>query len=415
MNNYMTFEQGEINKIGQRLITWLNGAAEAANIGILVQALGGWFPTFAAFVAATPLTYLMLIGDPAIYFLRSLSCVVKFIGKKLFGLQFEEEKHGPLHPGYTAANVLTLCCFILAIALFCGAFIAPPVGITLAWAIGLLGRSCQGYFDYYYPEQQALKKLTDLECPETGFSVNLVRGITEQQKREAARAHTPLVAKLKDCFIIYGENGDGSWTEKEFTCSSLPREEFDNLNKFFPEKGNADAQTVNALFIKTLKRGHIKQARFQETEQAREEYTNARNSRRLFMAVLFGLALLLLCGSAVAFAPPVLIPILGVVSNLASLGLGIVFCMRGYRGLKEWLQSKKAHPQHKLKHDPRDEGLDIEIEEKPVYNRHHRPPRSPRWWESAFFNQYNYSKRKVPDSTSHTPSESPKVYVYRPS
>ncbi|OGO92673.1 MAG: hypothetical protein A3F10_00505 [Coxiella sp. RIFCSPHIGHO2_12_FULL_42_15] len=60
----------------------------------------------------------------------------------------------------------------------------------------------------------------------------------------------------------------------------------------------------------------------EEKHVIRCEYIAKRNSSYLFKGLLLGLFLLLICGSATAFAPPVIVPILIVISKMASVYLG---------------------------------------------------------------------------------------------
>jgi hypothetical protein len=64
------------------------------------------------------------------------------------------------------------------------------------------------------------------------------------------------------------------------------------------------------------------------TDRLIENYTNKNNSKRLYIILLVGLSLLLICGTAAAFAPPLLAPILFYTSKTASLLLGAIACSR---------------------------------------------------------------------------------------
>jgi hypothetical protein len=57
-------------------------------------------------------------------------------------------------------------------------------------------------------------------------------------------------------------------------------------------------------------------------EKALNEYLELRRAKLFFIALLIGLSLLLICGSAAAFAPPVLVPVLIITSKIASIYLG---------------------------------------------------------------------------------------------
>src|SRR5690606_5047935 len=73
----------------------------------------------------------------------------------------------------------------------------------------------------------------------------------------------------------------------------------------------------------------------QTKDAAYAEYQNVKNGKRLFMGLLVGLAVLLVCGSAAAFAPPALVPILFIASKIASAYLGTIAAGR----FLNWLAS----------------------------------------------------------------------------
>lgn len=220
--------------------------AEAANIGIVLEIVARWLPGFAVLAASGAIAQLMLISDPLIYFFRALIRVTRLVGRTFFKVSFEEEKYATPSEckEHTIGDLVSLSLFSLSIAFFLGA-IAPPIGITLAWTIGLSGLSVAGYFDYYLPEQRSK-----------------------------------------------------SYFEK---CS---QNKFTNSNKL---------------------------------AELKQEYLEKRNSKQLFMALLLGLSLLLICGSAASFASPALAPVLTITSKLASIFLGSIACGRF---LNWWFSSK---------------------------------------------------------------------------
>lgn len=61
-----------------------------------------------------------------------------------------------------------------------------------------------------------------------------------------------------------------------------------------------------------------------QVKEAQEDYQNKKYSRNLYVTILIGLAFLLICGSAAAFAPPALVPILYIASKVASGFLALV-------------------------------------------------------------------------------------------
>ena len=220
-----------------RMITGFSIFAEVANIGIVLEIVARWLPTFAVLASSGPIAYLMLIADPLIYCFRASIRLARLIGRHVFHIAFEEEKHATKKElkQQTIGDIASLVFFSLAITFFLGV-VAPPVGITLAWVMGLMGLGVVGYFDYFLPEKRAKIHF---------------------QSVKNEKKHTP--------------------------------EEFAFLQK---------------------------------------QYVKKRNAMRLYMALLFGLALLLICGSAAAFAPPLLVPILLVTSKVASIFLGAIACGR---------------------------------------------------------------------------------------
>lgn len=231
-------EKRSRNASWQKFVNYLAISAEASNVGIFLEVLGRWIPPVASFVAATPLAYLFLIGDPLIYFFRSLIRLTRLVGKNFFNIEFEEDKNGPPHKLHALGDLLSLSCFSLAVVFFCGALVAPPAGITLAWTMGLLGLGFVSLTDYVWPEKQAYKKYE-----------NLLGG----------------------------------------------------------NEATAEMKKV-----------------------AYDEYTSLKKARQLYLGLIINLGVLLICGSAVAFAPPLLVPFLYVASNTASLVLGAIGCRRFY-------------------------------------------------------------------------------------
>ena len=252
LGNYHFFERKVASKL-RRILSWQKTVtiftllAEAANIGIVLEVAARWLPSFAALAASGPIAQLMIISDPLIYGFRALIRITRLIGRTFFKISFEEEKHATPSESkeHTIGDLVSLSLFSLSIAFFLGA-IAPPIGVTLAWTMGLSGLAVAGYFDYYLPEQRS---------------------------------------------------------------------------KAYFEKRNQNKSTTP-----------------QELAEAKNEYLKKKNSKRLFMALLVGLSLLLICGSASTFASPALAPALAVTSKLASIFLGGIACGR----FLNWWFSGKA-------------------------------------------------------------------------
>lgn len=232
--------------------------AEVANVGIVLVSLSRWFPRITFLLLIPEVAFMILVADPMIYFFRALIRLTRIIGRECFGVKFVEEELGS-HPLQTLGDLAALCFFSLAVALFLGSLIAPPIGITIAWAMGLGGLCVVGYFDYSWPAT-----------------------------------------------LAYAE------------CERLAND---------PEASQEVKDT------------------------AEQDYQAKLNSKRLFMALLLGLSLLLLCGSALAFAPVAIAPILLITSKVASLFLTCIACGRFFN----WCFSSPD-----VKPDPDDEEVELE-------------------------------------------------------
>jgi|GEM_PF-5645690 len=150
----------------QKLVDFFSAAAEASNVGIVLQTAGQWVPAIAGIFAINPLSYLILIPERLIYFFRALAALTKVVGRTFFNIRFREEKIKS-HPLQTVGDLLCVACFALAVAFFVGALVAPPLNITLAWLMGLAGMGCSSYFNYRWPEKQAKLRYEDLGTDES--------------------------------------------------------------------------------------------------------------------------------------------------------------------------------------------------------------------------------------------------------
>lgn len=149
-----------------KLITFFVIMSEASNIGIVIDMASQWYKPILT-VAGGILGSLVYYADPIIYCFKSLVRLTRIVGREVFGVTFEEEKNGA-HKYQTAADVASLTMFGLSIALFIGALIAPPIGITVAWCFALGGLGIGGYFDYSHQEKLAhdkYKRLLDEGAP----------------------------------------------------------------------------------------------------------------------------------------------------------------------------------------------------------------------------------------------------------
>ncbi|HVY53412.1 MAG TPA: hypothetical protein VHA13_02715, partial [Gammaproteobacteria bacterium] len=220
------------NRPWKRIALLFNTCAEISNVGILIQIIAKWIPSFAVLAQSAGFVWLMAIADPMIYFFRSLIRLTRLIGRNFFGIAFEEERdESPRFQKIrTIADLISMSLFVVAILCFAGILIAPPVNLTIAWSVALTGLLPIGFFDYFYP----------------------ARKITKQYNRYKNDIH--IKAETKD--------------------------------------------------------------------RLEAKYIHAQNAKKLYMALLVGLGLLLICGTAAAFAPPLLVPILIITSKIASLFLG---------------------------------------------------------------------------------------------
>lgn len=231
--------------------------AEISNVGIIIEVIAHWSPIFAAMIAFGPVAYLTLIADPLIYFFRALIRLTRIIGTTFFNMQFIDSIH--LTPKerlqQTIGDVLSLVFFILSICFFAG-LMASPIGITIAWTMGLCGLMVVGYTDHHLPQKAAERHLKALK-----LSIS-------------------------------------------------------------PSK--TDINEANA-YNKGL-----------------------RSAKHLYIALLLGLTLLLICGSAAAFAPIAVIPILLTISKIASIYLGIIAVSR----FGCWVYNKSKKPKHSPENIP---------------------------------------------------------------
>lgn len=149
------------NSYLQTIFDVLDKIADFANLSILIQIIGKWVPLVASFAAMGLVSAFLAASDAIIYFFRGLSRLTRIIGREVFEFTFKQENNG-VHPLQTVGDAFSLGFFALAITLFSGVLIASPVGITLAWASGIIALSIVTYFDYVYPAGQAYDKMNNL-------------------------------------------------------------------------------------------------------------------------------------------------------------------------------------------------------------------------------------------------------------
>lgn len=81
---------------------------------------------------------------------------------------------------------------------------------------------------------------------------------------------------------------------------------------------------------------------------SQKNYQYKRNAKNLYVALLIGLALLLICGSAAAFAPPVLASVFTIVSKVASIYLGAIACGRAINWYLEKANKQKEEKKQSI-------------------------------------------------------------------
>ncbi|EKD73415.1 MAG: hypothetical protein ACD_45C00322G0001 [uncultured bacterium] len=188
-----------------------------------------------------------------------------------------DEEKNGTHKWQTAADLTSLGFFAVSVPLFFGLILTGPIGITVGWVSALIGLSIVGYVDYAH---------------------------------QAKLARENYINKHKE-FIVAAN-------EYKKICES-PDEKPD-------AKKHAYEQMVLSRQVKDI---------------AYKEYKTKQYAKRLFMGLLVGLAVLLICGSAALFAPPALAPILFIASKVASGYLGLIAAGRFFN----WARSGKEPQQ----------------------------------------------------------------------
>lgn len=205
--------------------------ADAANTGYLFDALSKWFVALGALAGLGQLIEMLILA------FRSLVRLTKIVGRSI-GVAFPGD-HGPKPDrSQIASDLASVTCFLLALILFSGILIPPPINFTVAWAVGLVGFAIVNYSDFKRPENKAQEK------------------------------HERLL-----------------------------------------QQGSAQ----------------------ENIEAARIAFTQRRAEWRSHTATLIGLTLMLLCGTAALFAPPLLAPVLLFIAQAASIFIILVFLERPYR------------------------------------------------------------------------------------
>lgn len=136
-----------------RALTIFGILSEAANIGIVIEVVAKWWPPLLT-IGMGIFSQIVFFSDPTIYFFKALNRLTRLIGRKFFNIEFAEEKNG-LHPWQTAADILTLTLYSLAIPFFIGAAATGPIGVTIGWSLGLCGLFVVGVVDYRFQKIKA--------------------------------------------------------------------------------------------------------------------------------------------------------------------------------------------------------------------------------------------------------------------
>lgn len=299
-----------------KLIAFFGFNSEVANVGIVVEMVSKWYPPILT-VAHGFFFSLAMYADPIIYCCKIAIRLLRVAGRKL-GLELEDEIAA--HPYQTVADLTSVALFGLAIACFVGALIAPPVGITVAWMFALSGLGVTAYFDYAHQEELAEKELKRLQGKK--FSTEeLTKEKLEANKAEGRKPSTKiyyfeLMSKL--------ENDVNNAKPGNIYISDNGEYVVRDLNGFIYRsflRGDLSKLTSKKIKENILSAASERCCIHTKLEVAELDYKNKRNSKRLFYALLLGLTVLLVCGSAAAFMPPTIAPILHVAAQVATIYL----------------------------------------------------------------------------------------------
>lgn len=141
IKNYFTGWQGWVN--------FFDFLAHLANlIGVGSHFIISWVPLLKNTIE------MLGVADPLIYCFRTAEKIFRYVGRNYFKVTFDEEKYNT-HQWQNKADIGTILLFAAAIVLFfAGSF---PFHLSLAWFLGLVGVSINGYFDHRCPEIFAKK------------------------------------------------------------------------------------------------------------------------------------------------------------------------------------------------------------------------------------------------------------------
>lgn len=275
--------------------------AEGANLGIVLDMAGQWIKLFANGVFAT----IGFIADPVIYAFRALVRLLRIAARKM-GLAVEEELYGT--PKWqTVGDVVSLTLFSLAAVALVGCLISGPVGITVGWFLALSALCITAYFDYVCQERLAEEKY--LEAKQ--FREEMEERYQEELRKEDALRQEEQNFHVRDMRV------GGAEDDVENDEDGIPLHYFSANFADDNDVLNFDNSPLAAARVR------LEYARFQESI-ALQEFEKKKYSKRLFLALLIGIAFLVLCGSAAAFAPPAIIPVFLIFAKIASVYLGVV-------------------------------------------------------------------------------------------
>jgi hypothetical protein len=115
------------------------------------------------------------------------------------------------------------------------------------------------------------------------------------------------------------------------------------------------ARCAKKHFIDTLAAG----APQLEVDQAYEEYQTKKIAKRFFFALVFSISLLVLCTSAAAFAPPMIVPALFILSKIASICLALIAVGRFSNAYQKKIEAKLRSVGRDNEHDHQKDMADV--------------------------------------------------------
>jgi hypothetical protein len=191
-------QQNARNKKWQKASEGLGVAAEVANVGIGIEVVGKLIPGVVA-AAGGALSFVAFITDPLIYFFRACVRLTRVVGRKYFGITFEEEKDGQ-HKHQTAADIACIALFCTAIPLLLG--VAAAIGSTVGWALAIAAVAINCHVDYGNQAKTAKEKYEALKAdPATSPSTLAEAKKDHESKKKSYHYLIAVIVGLAFLFI----------------------------------------------------------------------------------------------------------------------------------------------------------------------------------------------------------------------